>query len=202
MALWGSAANVTQLLGLDGLDIFKLISMIVKGAETVRRNEEKCRQISDCASMIKDRLEQLQQLSRSFEHPEMWKPIQGLMRTLGRAYKLIRDCQHRSYAYKLCAGSNIAHELESVQKDMDAWNQHLTNIKLDIIFSAFTVVLTQILHGNRNTIELSSSNRPSVWSLPSIGIVVEDGGSILWQPCQLWLRRKVTTKPEKNSLVT
>lgn len=165
MALFGQAANIAQVLGVD---IFKLISMIVKGAQTVRRNEEACRQISDLASMIQDRLQQLQQVSRSFEHPEMWKPIQGLTGTLRKAHRLIVACQHSSYFYKVCMGSDLAHKLESVQTEMAAWNQHLTNIKVDIIFNAFTVVLaTRILHGNMNIIKQEGAHVPASGSSTS-----------------------------------
>lgn len=150
MAAWGQAATITQLLGVD---LFGLISMIQQAVQTVSQNEEACRHISNCASMIKDRLHQLQQVSRFFEHPEMWKPTQGLKATLARAYRLITECQDSSYTYKLCWGSDIADRLESVQKEMDSWNQHLTNVKVDIMFNAFTVIITRNSHGDRNTMK-------------------------------------------------
>jgi len=164
MELLGQAANITQLLGVD---LFGLISMIEKAARTVCRNEEACRQISDRASMIRDRLQELQQVSRFFEHPEMWKPTQGLKATLGRAYRLIIDCQHSSYTYKFCWGSDIADELQSVLNDMDAWNQHLTNVKVDILFTAFTVIVARYLHGNRNTIKQDGAHIPPAGSSSS-----------------------------------
>ena len=165
MALWGQAANITQPIGVD---LFGLISMIEKSARTVCWNEEACRQISDRDSMIRDRLQELQQVSRFFEHPEMWKPTQGLKATLGRAYRLIVDCQRSSYTYKFCWGSDIADELESVLKDMDAWNQHLTNVKVDILFNAFTVIVTRDLHGNRNTIKQVKCTITIIISLPVV----------------------------------
>uniref|UniRef100_K3ZIH5 Protein kinase domain-containing protein n=1 Tax=Setaria italica TaxID=4555 RepID=K3ZIH5_SETIT len=109
MALCGMVANITQLLGVD---LFGLISMIEKAAQTVSQNEEACRRITDRASMIKNRLEQLQQVSRSFEHLEMWKPMKGLKSTLRRAYRLIIGYQHSSYMYKFCCGSDLAKEFE------------------------------------------------------------------------------------------
>lgn len=150
MAAWGQAANIAQLLGVD---LFGLISMIEQAARTVCRNEEACIHISDRASMIKDRLQQLQQVSRFFEHPEMWKPTRGLKGALARAYRLIKECQDSSYMYKFCCGSDIANKLESVQKEMDSWDQHLTNVKVDIMFNAFTVVITRNSHGDWNTIK-------------------------------------------------
>jgi len=165
MALWGQAANITQPIGVD---LFGLISMIEKSARTVCRNEEACRQISDRASMIRDRLQELQQVSRFFEHPEMWKPTQGLKATLGRAYRLIIDCQHSSYTYKFCWGSDIADELQSVLNDMDAWNQHLTNVKVDILFTAFTVIVARYMHGNRNTIKQVKCTITTIISPPFV----------------------------------
>lgn len=129
-----------------------LISMIEKAARTASQNKEACRKITERASMIKNRLEQLQQVSRSFEHPEMWKPMKVLKMTLRRAYRFIIGYHHSSYIYKFCCGSDLANEFESVQKDMDLWNQHLTDLKMDILFK-FTVVDMRSLHGNSNTIK-------------------------------------------------
>jgi interleukin-1 receptor-associated kinase 1 len=143
------AANITQLLGVD---VFGLISMIEKAARTTSQNKEACRQITERALMIKNQLEQLQHVSRSFEHPEMWKPMKGLKSTIRRAYRLIIGYHHSSYMYKFCCGTDLANEFESVQKDMDLGNQHLNDLKIDILFE-FTVVDMRSMHGNSNTIK-------------------------------------------------
>ena len=64
-----------------GVDMFKLISMIVKGVETVRRNHEECKQLSHYASATENLLHELANL-KVVEHPKMWKPIHGLRGTL------------------------------------------------------------------------------------------------------------------------
>ncbi|CAL4986097.1 unnamed protein product [Urochloa decumbens] len=134
MELCGLVTNITQLLGVD---IFGLISKIEEAARKAKQNEDACRQITDRASMIKIRLQRL--ASKSFEHPEKWKPMQGLKITLRRAYRLIIGYQHSSYIYKFCCVSDLADEFESVQEDLDTWNQHLNEFKDDIVFE-FTVV--------------------------------------------------------------
>ncbi|CAN6373387.1 unnamed protein product [Urochloa humidicola] len=156
MDIFGLAATITQLLGVD---IFGLIGKIEKAAQKVNQNEEACRQIADRASMIKNRLQVLKLASRSFEHPEMWKPMQGLQSTLRRAYRLIIGYRHSSYMYKFCCGSDLADEFELVKKDMDDWNQHLSDFKTDFFFE-FTVFDRQRLHGNRNTIQQGAGHVP------------------------------------------
>ncbi|CAN6382008.1 unnamed protein product [Urochloa humidicola] len=174
MELCGLVANITQLLGLS---IFGLISKIEKAARKVNQNEEACRQITDRASMIKNRLQWLQLSSRSFEHLEMWKPMQGLKSTLRRAYRLIIGYQHSSYMYKFCCGSDLGDEFELVKKDMDDWNQHLTDFKTDILFE-FTVVDTRSLHGNRNTIKQDGGHVPPVGS-PTSHLNNNDRGKLI-----------------------
>ncbi|KAL6653663.1 hypothetical protein ACP70R_008587 [Stipagrostis hirtigluma subsp. patula] len=157
MALLGQAANIAQVLGVD---IFGLISMIVKGAQRVRRNEEACRLLSVRASMIKDRL-QLLQASKFFERPETWKPAQGLKRTLLRAHSLILACRHSSYVYNFCMGCELADRLESVQKEMDAYNQYLSDIVLGILCNAFTVVIPLDFHGDMNIVNQDVAQVPA-----------------------------------------
>ncbi|TKW02284.1 hypothetical protein SEVIR_8G235400v4 [Setaria viridis] len=159
MALCGMVPNITQLLGVD---LFGLISMIEKAARTVSQNEEAKRRITDRAWMIKNLLEELQQLSRSFEHPEMWKPMKELKSILRRAYRLIIGYQHSSYMYKFCCGSDLSNEFESVQKGMDIWYQHLTDLKRDIQFEL--TVHTRRLHGNSNTIKQDGAHLPPAGS--------------------------------------
>ncbi|CAN6363652.1 unnamed protein product [Urochloa humidicola] len=158
----GLVTNITQLLGLD---IFGLFSKIEEAARKVKKNEEACRQITDRASMIKIRLQRL--ASKSFEHPEMWRPMQGLKSTLRRAYRLIIVYQHSSYVYKFCCVSDLADEFESVQKDMDTWNQHLKDFKDDVVFEFTVIDNRQNLHGNRNTISQDGACVPPAGSSAS-----------------------------------
>jgi hypothetical protein len=95
MALWECLGKVANIAGPVGVDMFKLIGMIVKGVETVRRNHEECQQLSHFASATDNLLHELANL-KVIEHPKMWKPIQGLRGTLLQAYMLIKSCQHRS----------------------------------------------------------------------------------------------------------
>ncbi|CAL4990457.1 unnamed protein product [Urochloa decumbens] len=162
MELCGLVTNITQLLGVD---IFGLISMIEEAARKVKQNEEACKQITDRASMIKIRLQWL--ASKSFEHPEMWRPMQGLKSTLRRAYRLIIGYQHSSYVYKFCCVSDLADEFESVQKEMDTWNQHLKDFQDDVMFEFTVIDNRQNLHGNRNTISQDGACVPPAGSSAS-----------------------------------
>lgn len=139
MALWGclgQAANITQLAGVD---ILGIITLIVKGVLTVRRNQEECRQLSSHASMMEDLLRRLV-ASEVIEHPETWKPILGLRGTLIRAYMLVRSCQHSSYAYHFCMGCEVADQLHSVRTDMGVYISYLSALLHSINYDELTVI--------------------------------------------------------------
>ncbi|KAL6908113.1 hypothetical protein ACP4OV_002283 [Aristida adscensionis] len=146
MALWGQAANIAQLLGVD---LFGIISLITKRAQTVRQNVDACRELSIRASLIKDRLERLRENSYLFAYPDTSTAIQGLRRTLFQAHKLIQACQYSSYAYKFCMGCELIHQLESVKMEMDIYNQHLSAVLLEIPY--LTVVISNDERKNWNT---------------------------------------------------
>ncbi|CAL5089761.1 unnamed protein product [Urochloa decumbens] len=149
MALWECMGKVANISGPVGLDTFKLISMIMNGVETVRRNHEECKQLSHFASTTEDLLHELANL-KVIEHPKMWKPIQGLRGTLLQAYMLIKSCQHRSYASHFCAGGNLAAQLQSVQKEMDFNIRYLAALLNAINYSEITTV-SGTADGIRNT---------------------------------------------------
>jgi hypothetical protein len=139
MALWECLGKVANIAGPVGVDMFKLIGMIVKGVETVRRNHEECQQLSHFASATDNLLHELANL-KVIEHPKMWKPIQGLRGTLLQAYMLIKSCQHRSYAHHFCKGGNLAAQLQSVQKEMDFNIRYLSALLNAITYSEITTV--------------------------------------------------------------
>ena len=76
MALWEFLGKVSNISGPLGVDMFKLIGMIMKGAETVHRNHQECKKLSKSASDTENLLHQLANLE-VIEHPKMWKPIEG-----------------------------------------------------------------------------------------------------------------------------
>ncbi|RLN33616.1 hypothetical protein C2845_PM03G25140 [Panicum miliaceum] len=140
MALWECLGKVANIAGPVGVDMSKLIGMIMKGAETVRRNHEECQQLSHFASATENLLHELANL-KVIENPKMWKPIQGLRGTLLQAYMLIKSCQHRCYAHHFCTGGNLAAQLQSVQKEMDFNIRYLSALLNAITYSEITTVL-------------------------------------------------------------
>ncbi|TVU39702.1 hypothetical protein EJB05_13135 [Eragrostis curvula] len=147
MALWGCLGQAANIAQLAGVDVFGIITLIVKGALTVRRNQEECRQLSGHASMMEDLLQRLV-ASEVIEHPETWKPILGLRDTLVRAYLLVRSCQHRSYAYHFCMGCEIADQLQSVQTDMGVYIWYLSALLSSLSYDE----LTYLRHDIRNAV--------------------------------------------------
>ncbi|TVT97423.1 hypothetical protein EJB05_57339 [Eragrostis curvula] len=147
MALWGCLGQAANIAQLAGVDVFGIITLIVKGALTARQNQEECRQLSGHASMMEDLLHRLV-ASEVIEHPETWKPILGLRDTLVRAYSLVRSCQRSCYAYRFCMGCEIADRLHSVRTDMGVYIWYLSALLSSIIYDE----LTYLRHDIRNAI--------------------------------------------------
>ncbi|CAN6180285.1 unnamed protein product [Urochloa humidicola] len=179
MALWECLGKVANISGLVGVDTFKLISMIMKGAETVRRNHDECRQLSHFASATENLLHELANL-KVIEHPKMWKPIQGLRGTLLQAYMLIKSCQHRSYTSHFCAGGKLAAQLQSVQKEMDFNIRYLSALLNAINYSEITTV-SGTTGEIRNTVQQdggrvlpqhgNTGSSPNIKGLPKRGLL-------------------------------
>ncbi|KAK7820228.1 protein mid1-complementing activity 1 [Quercus suber] len=120
MATWEALGEVATVVQLSGLDAGKLISMIVKAANTARMHKKNCRQFALHLKLIGNLLEQLR-ISELKKYPETREPLEQLEDALRRSYVLVNSCQDRSYLYLLAMGWNIVYQFRKAQNEIDRY---------------------------------------------------------------------------------
>lgn len=120
MATWEALGEVATVVQLSGLDAGKLISLIVKAANTARMHKKNCRQFALHLKLIGNLLEQLR-ISELKKYPETREPLEQLEDALRRSYVLVNSCQDRSYLYLLAMGWNIVYQFRKAQNEIDRY---------------------------------------------------------------------------------
>ncbi|XP_030535802.1 protein MID1-COMPLEMENTING ACTIVITY 1-like [Rhodamnia argentea] len=115
--LFGEAASIAQLTGLDAT---RLIGMIVQAANTARLHKRNCRQFAQHLKLIGNLLQQLK-ISELKKYPETREPLEQLEDALRRSYILVNSCQERSYFYLLAMGWNIVYHFRRAQNEIDQY---------------------------------------------------------------------------------
>ncbi|PWZ38593.1 G-type lectin S-receptor-like serine/threonine-protein kinase [Zea mays] len=104
---------------LAGVDAVKLVVMIVRAAQTVRRNKKTCRQLVHHVQIIGDLLEKLQ-TPAMMQHPETRNGLNDLEEILREVYMFVTSCQNNKYLYHLFTGKKQADQLRILQKRMNS----------------------------------------------------------------------------------
>lgn len=104
---------------LAGVDAVKLVVMIVRAAQTVRRNKKTCRQLVHHVQIIGDLLEKLQ-TPAMMQHPETRNGLNDLEEILHEVYMFVTSCQNNKYLYHLFTGKKQADQLRILQKRMNS----------------------------------------------------------------------------------
>ncbi|KAM3709839.1 hypothetical protein ACB098_02G206100 [Castanea mollissima] len=120
MATWEALGEVATVVQLSGLDAGKLISMIVKAANTARMHKKNCKQFALHLKLIGNLLEQLR-ISELKKYPETREPLEQLEDALRRSFVLVNSCQDRSYLYLLAMGWNIVYQFRKAQNEIDRY---------------------------------------------------------------------------------
>uniref|UniRef100_A0A0D9XV47 Protein kinase domain-containing protein n=1 Tax=Leersia perrieri TaxID=77586 RepID=A0A0D9XV47_9ORYZ len=142
MELLELAANVAQLTGVD---LSRLIRMVVWMVKTVCRNgDECCRQIEERAERLAGELRKLQESEMEDQLEEEWKSLEGKP-SLRRAHELVAACQQGSnYLRRFCLRKD---DLADQRKELDYYLQQLQ------LFQRYTVTndeQTHLLNGTRH----------------------------------------------------
>ncbi|OQU85299.1 hypothetical protein SORBI_3004G212600 [Sorghum bicolor] len=100
--------------------IVKMALAIRRAVQTVRRNEEECRDIEQLATRVSSILSQLLETAAAAatSDPAMDGAMAALERSLDRALKLVTSCQKRSTMHRVCAAGAMARQLRRVQDDI------------------------------------------------------------------------------------
>jgi hypothetical protein len=117
-----TAATVAQLAGaaashLSMANIGGLISMIVKLAQTARRNKKECVQLADRVGMI---LNLRPYLLQGIEENAMRAPLERLVATLLEALEVVKSCQSGSMIRRVFTTNLQASKLADVQRKIDS----------------------------------------------------------------------------------
>ena len=95
--------------------VVKIVLAIRTAVQTVRRNDEECREIEQLATRVSRILSQLQETESD---PAMDGAMAGLEKSLDRALNLVTTCQKRSAMHRVCAAGAMARKLRRVQDDI------------------------------------------------------------------------------------
>jgi L1 cell adhesion molecule like protein len=98
--------------------IVKIALAIRRAVQTVRRNEEECRDIEQLATRVSSILSQLLETAAATSDPAMDGAMAALEKSLDRALKLVTSCQKRSTMHRVCAAGAMARQLRRVQDDI------------------------------------------------------------------------------------
>ncbi|KAJ3682455.1 hypothetical protein LUZ60_015028 [Juncus effusus] len=120
MASWDQLGELSNIAQLTGLDAVRLISLIVKSAQTARMHKRNCRQFAQHIRLIGNLLETLK-LSELKKYPETREPLEQLEEALRRSYILVKGCQDKSYLYLLAMGWNIVYQFRKAQSEIDRY---------------------------------------------------------------------------------
>ena len=98
--------------------IVKLGLAIKEAVDTVRHNEEDCREIRNTVLRLSDILSQLQQTGMMNGSPAMSGALEDLEETLEQALKLVAACQERTTVRRLIAAGDLSKQLRRVKDDI------------------------------------------------------------------------------------
>ncbi|KAM0926998.1 hypothetical protein ACQ4PT_003129 [Festuca glaucescens] len=115
-----TVATVAQLAGtaashLSMANVGGIISMIVKLAQTARRNKKECQQLAGRVRMILDLLPYLQ----CSEEKATRAPLEELVATLREALELVKSCQSGTMVGRVFTTNLQASKLADVQSKID-----------------------------------------------------------------------------------
>ncbi|KAJ1276896.1 hypothetical protein BS78_05G251700 [Paspalum vaginatum] len=141
--------------------IVKLGLKIKQAVDTVRKNEEVCREITKRVLRFSDILShsQLQQTGMLDANPAMAGALEDLEETLERALELVTACQGRSTIRRLSTARELSRQLRGVKDDI--LNQAM--LALFAINTHTTVLLNTIrisIHGGAPTIRQQEGTGP------------------------------------------
>ncbi|KAJ4775364.1 PLAC8 family protein [Rhynchospora pubera] len=118
MATWeqiGELANISQLTGLNAL---QLISLVVQSANAARTHKRNCRRFAKHLTLISNLLQQLN-VPELRDRAETREPLERLEEAIKRGYALVDACGKRSFLYMLAMGWSVAYEFKRVQDEID-----------------------------------------------------------------------------------
>ncbi|CAN6214280.1 unnamed protein product [Urochloa humidicola] len=115
--MWSGLQNASSVAQLAGVDAFVLITMIVRAAQTARRNKKTCRELAGQVERIGDLLRSLEEQPATgiMRRPDTSAPLVELHETLQRARTVVESCRRGGYVRGLCAGGSRATSLRDVQ---------------------------------------------------------------------------------------
>ncbi|XP_066330716.1 cysteine-rich receptor-like protein kinase 44 isoform X1 [Miscanthus floridulus] len=140
--MWSAVQNVAQVTGVDALS---LIALIVRTAETARRNKKTCRELVEQVKQIGDLLRSLEEHQPGImRRPETSGPLRELHETLRLACTVVESCGQGGWIHGLCAGGSRASRLRDVQSKIAFYLQlfpivshlHSTRLLVQVINSA------------------------------------------------------------------
>ena len=140
--MWSAVQNVAQVTGVDALS---LIALIVRTAETARRNKKTCRELVEQVKQIGDLLRSLEEHQPGIMlRPETSGPLRELHETLRLACTVVESCGQGGWIHGLCAGGSRASRLRDVQSKIAFYLQlfpivshlHSTRLLVQVINSA------------------------------------------------------------------
>lgn len=121
MAMWSSLAGAASATHLPGAaEALRLVTLIVKAAQTVRQNKRKCRQLARRAQLVGELLQQLQG-SEVMLNPVTRRPLQALEETLRAGHQLVVSCQGSAATYRFLMGRKHASQLREMKKEIDSY---------------------------------------------------------------------------------
>jgi len=98
--------------------IVKLGLAIKEAVDTVRHNEEDCREIRNRVLRLSDILSQLQQTGMMNDSPALGGALGDLEECLHQALELVMACQERSAIRRLVAAGDLSKQLRRVKDDI------------------------------------------------------------------------------------
>lgn len=108
-----------DLAHLAGLDVVKLVRMIVQAAQKVRHNKKICQQLVHHVQIVGDLLKKLQ-TSEMMQQPEIRDGLNELKEILREAYMLVTSCESSSYIYHFFMGGQLADQFRVLQSRIDS----------------------------------------------------------------------------------
>jgi MCAfunc domain len=118
MATWeqiGDVANISQLTGLNAV---QLISLVVQSANAARTHKRNCRRFANHLTLISNLLQPLN-VPELRDRAETREPLERLEDAIKRGYALVEACGKRSFLYMLAMGWSVAYEFKRVQNEID-----------------------------------------------------------------------------------
>jgi len=98
--------------------IVKLGLAIKEAVDTVRHNEEECREIRKRVLRFSDILSQLQQTGMMNDSPAMSGALEDLEESLHQGLELVMACQERSAICRLISAGDLSKQLRRVKEDI------------------------------------------------------------------------------------